>query len=256
VKLADLAQGLGEEQPKPSVGRLGQLATILAVAGATVIAVAIANGGPWPTEPTNAKGVAQVQAEKPETSKARAEERARYSEPIRELMDYAVLLRGEGSRRGVFVPSLAGQDAAWQLGYSRMFATAYEELRLVSPMNVQTLLARLDRIIAEEQGIDYLMKRKLLVAPIAYLRALQNGDVAFSVSDDPPNAEAALAQLVAANPSANVGTDDAIFVGLYSHLQGFAAARAKEAGGVTVHEIIGELRRAIIEATIAGTKRG
>lgn len=185
-------------------------------------------------------------------------DRSAYSKPVQELMQYVTDLR-DGRVR--FSAELSGEAAARQFSYSRLFASAYEEMVLFAKADGQTaarpridaIIAGFERIVREEQAIDQLLTRKERHAiAIAYLRALQNGDVVFpgprAIAPAPP---VLLIQLMAAYPDVSLDIDDPAFASVYRNAREFAASRLMAAGEVFAHEVIGEIRREIVASAAA-----
>jgi hypothetical protein len=179
---------------------------------------------------------------------------AAFSKPVQELMAYvACLQKGECS----FSDQISGEAAAKRFEYTRLFASAYEEviLRVKNRDPERTslragVIAAFEAIAAEEQSIDRLMaKKESHAATIAYLRALQNGDVIFpgpqAAAPAPP---VLLAQLMTAYPNAAFDIDDVVFALVYRDAREFAARQVSQSGEVSVYEIIGEFRRLIVQS--------
>lgn len=169
----------------------------------------------------------------------------RYSRPVEELMAYEAALK---SGRVKFDPALTGDEAARQLGYSTIFATAYGSLlQVASTGGPRALETELRRIIEEEQTIDWMMARRALITAIAVLRAIQNGEVAFPGPHDAPPARKVIEELAKARPEAHVDPNDAIFAKIYDDLLRYESSKI-EHGALSVFDIVAELRRAIIKS--------
>jgi hypothetical protein len=205
---------------------------------------------------------AQQQVVKDEQRSPTAAENSAFSKPVQELTDYLNCLN-KGSCS--FSDELSGEAAAKQFGYTRLFASAYEEvsLRLKSRDPGETSLyassvAAFESIVAEEQVIDRLMaKQEQHAAAIAYLRALQNGDVVFpGPQPAAPAPPVLLAQLMAAYPGTAFDIDDIVFALVYREVREFAAQRLNQSGEVSVYEIIGEFRRLIAQSASAKAGAG
>ena len=185
---------------------------------------------------------------------------AAFSKPVQELMEYVQCLRkGQCS----FNPGINGEEAAKQFGYSRLFASAYEEMilhekaheRKQERLRLDDIVASFEVIVQEEQTIDQLLGRKERHAiAIAYLRALQNGDVMFpgpqALAPAPP---VLLVQLSSAYPDIKLDIDDPIFAVLYRQTREFAAERLSNAGEIFAHEIIAEFRQLIVKSAMTPT---
>lgn len=178
---------------------------------------------------------------------------AAFSKPVQELMKYVQCLR---KGQCAFDPGVTGEEVAKQFGYSRLFASAYEEMALQAKARegkkertrFGDLLSGFELIVREEQAVDQMLTRKERhAAAIAYLRALQNGDVLFpgpqALAPAPP---VLLAQLVTAYP--DIDLDDPLFAAVYRQTREFAAERLQRDGEVFAHQIIGELRRLIVKS--------
>lgn len=168
-----------------------------------------------------------------------------YSRPVEELMTYEAKLKAGQVQ---FDPTLTGDEAARQLGYSTIFATAYGSLRQVaSAGGPQALATELRRIIEQEQTIDWMMARRALITPIAVLRAIQNGELAFPGPHDAPPARKLIEELAKVRPEADVDPNDAIFAKIYDDLLRYESSKIEQ-GALSVFDIVGELRRAIIKS--------
>jgi len=178
--------------------------------------------------------------------------------PVQELMAYVECLKGQVDRSCSFRADLSGEAAARQLGYSRLFASAYEEMAWRAKMgekgqesfNRSDLISGFDRIVHEEQVIDRLMaNQKRYAATVAYLRALQNGDVIFPGPQPlAPVPAVLLIQLASAYPDVNLDINDPLFAMVYRRTRDFAAARMRESGRVWAQEIIAEYRRLTLKS--------
>ncbi len=165
----------------------------------------------------------------------------------------------ENFRRGraSFIPSLNGEDAGRQLSANRLFASAYEEVIFSTKLREKngvantpdTIIADFERILVQEREVERLMfDSPRHRAAIAYLRALQNGDVIFPPpAENGPIPDVLLAQVQLAYPEATFGLQDAVFAEVYRKVRGFAAWRLQKSGSVSIYEIIGEYRRLLIE---------
>jgi hypothetical protein len=177
---------------------------------------------------------------------------ARKLKPIEELTEYVQCLKETRCR---FAPSKTGEEAALELGYSRLFASAYEEVRLRVKARQRDGKAGSDDVVpdfaaiaGEEQAIDKLLSAKEHhAAAIAYLRALQNGDVVFpgpqTLAPIPP---VLIGELAKAYPDISLNADDPVFATIYRQTREFVVMRIKTAGEISAAEIIGEFRRLII----------
>lgn len=211
------------------------------------------------TAPARQAPVPQVQTNQP--AKAKQEEtplagidRSAFSKPVQELMQYVDDLK---AGRVAFKLGISGEDAAKQLGFSRLFASAYEEMIIRAKAREtkqrtrpNVIIAGFEAIVGEEQKIDQLLAQKERhAAAIAYLRALQNGDVLFpgpqALAPAPP---VLLIQLISAYPDIDIDIDDPLFAAVYRETREFAAERLTNAGAVFAHEIIAEIRRLIVNS--------
>lgn len=186
---------------------------------------------------------------------------AAFSKPVQELMKYVQCLRkGQCS----FNPRVTGEDAAKQFGYSRLFASAYEEMILQQKgreskqerPRLTDIVASFEVIVQEEQTIDQLLARKERhIVAIAYLRALQNGDVVFPGPQAmAPAPSVLLVQLRSAYPDVKLNIDDPIFAALYRQMREYAAERLTTADEVFAQEIIAGLRRLIVKSSTIRTE--
>lgn len=184
-----------------------------------------------------------------------------YPKHVQELVDYLECLR-----KAKCSFSLTGEETAQQLGYSRLFASAYEEMvfrikarhREQKQVTPQDMVAEFETIVREEQTIDQLLERRERhSAAISYLRAMQNGDVAFP--DPQPNApvpQVLLSELMSINPEADLDINDTVFESIYIGTLEFAEARIRKSGELSVHELIKEFRRLILQSTATLEKTG
>ena len=182
-------------------------------------------------------------------------EKAGYSGAIQELMDYVEALR-EG--RAAFNWAIDGEEAAKQLRYSRLFASAYEEVILHAKahlnrqgqVSIHDIVRDFGTILREEQEIDKLFRhRERHAAAIAFLRGMQNGDLVFpGPRPTAPIPEALLVQLASVYPEATFDINDPVFARLYRQAREFAAAKAEKDGGIWAYEVIAEFRRLIVES--------
>ena len=180
-------------------------------------------------------------------------EKAGYSGAIQELMDYVEALR-EG--RAAFSWAIDGEEAAKQLRYSRLFASAYEEVILHAKahlnrqgqVSIHDIVRDFGSILREEQEIDKLFRhRERHAAAIAFLRGMQNGDLVFpGPRPTAPIPETLLVQLASAYPEATFDINDPVFAKLYRQTREFAATKAEKDGGIWAYEVIAEFRRLII----------
>ncbi len=182
--------------------------------------------------------------------------RTEFSAPVHELVEYLDAVR---TRPMMFNANRAGEDTAKRLGYSRLFASAYEEalLRAKDPraqssgtISRDDFARNFEAVVQEEQVIDTLMRRRERhAAGIAYLRGMQNGDLVFPIPQQTaPVPQALLARLATVYPEAAFDINDAVFAAIYRESRAFAAARAQRAGGISPYEVIGEFRRLIVES--------
>jgi hypothetical protein len=239
--------------PKMMVALVG----LIVLGGASTVAVKLRDGGTdrlvptthAPTkEPTPAK-----QNDQPPVS-----DRSAYSKPVQELMQYIDDLK---AGRVAFGAGITGEEAAKQLGYSRLFASAYEEVILRTKArlakaeqdggpSINDIVGDFEGIMREEQAIDRLLAQKERhAAAIAYLRALQNGDVVFPLPQAwAPIPEILLAQLMSAYPDASIEINDPVFARIYRDTREFVSTQLDNAGEVWPHQIIAEFRRLIVES--------
>jgi len=226
------------------------LATLLAVLKPTIVTLF--------TSAIPASSRTQSDAPKP------AVEPSAFSKPVQELTEYVQCLKGQLPNRGCgFRADITGEEAAKQLGYSRLFASAYEEMILrvkagekaQAPVGRDDVIAGFDNIVGEEQAIDQLMAHKeRYTAAIAYLRALQNGDAAFPAPQVlAPTPPVLLVQLMSAYPDVALDINDPVFAVIYRRTRDFAAARVSDTGEVLAQEIIAEFRRLILQSATSRT---
>ena len=244
AKLTDLTKNLEEDASTP---KRSSIVLALAVLCAVAALLAVLSpfvfparpGQPIPTQRPVAPPLPGIAAD---TSK-------NYTRPVQELVRYATTLSAQTT---AFDPAITGEEAARRLGHTRLFAAAYEELRLAVRRNGPvSLLPALAKLIEEEQGIDFLMARRLRVTAIAYLRALQNGDIGFPVpADHAPTPETIVAQIAHLHPEVALDPNDATFAHIYRQTREFANARVQQAGELSVFEVIGEWRRSIIASVL------
>lgn len=185
-------------------------------------------------------------------------DRSAFSKPIQELMQYVDDLK---QGKVAFSAGMPGDEAAKQLGFTRLFASAYDEMtfRAKSAQNNQKrlrapdIVAGFEQILSEEQAIDRLQaKRDRNAAVIAFLRALQNGDVVFPIPQDlAPTPQVLLMQLTTAYPGVSLDIDDPTFAAIYRATRDFADSRVKAAGEIWAQEIIAEFRHRILASATA-----
>lgn len=179
-----------------------------------------------------------------------------FSKPVQELMEYVECFRKD---RCAFKATVPGEEAAKQFGYSRLFVNAYDEVSLkaksrtqnYSGLNRNDVLSDFESIVAEEQAIDRLLKQKdWHAASIAYLRALQNGDVTFPAPETlAPVPQILMIQLMSAYPAVKFDINDATFAEIYRKTRQFATVRVKNSGELWAQEIIAEWRKLIVQST-------
>jgi hypothetical protein len=178
---------------------------------------------------------------------------ARPLEPVQELMEYEQCLR---NGRCAFLPTRSGEEVATELGYTRLFASAYEEVRLQvrtreyvgDKMRPEDITAHFAAILDEEQKLDQMMQRRDGFSPsIAYLRALQNGDIVFPhPSSGETKPEALLNELKTLAPDLALVLNDPLFVAMFAETRAFSDVLFKEIGEVTVYHIISDFRQQIV----------
>jgi hypothetical protein len=176
-----------------------------------------------------------------------------FSKPVQELMKYVQCL---GKNQCSFSAGITGEEAARQFGYSRLFASAYEEMILQvkskegkeQGIRLGDVIRGFEQIVQQEQAIDQmLMRNERHAAAIAYLRALQNGDVVFPGPQPlAPVPQVLLSQLMTAYPNIKLDANDPVFASTYRQTRDFAALRMKVADEVWAQEIIAEFRYLII----------
>lgn len=188
-------------------------------------------------------------------------DRAVFSKPVQELMDYVQCLKGQMPKLGCrFSADITGEEAAKQFGYSRLFASVYEEMswrvkveekkKNLGNAGRSGVVAGFEDIVHEEQAIDQLMARnERYGATVAYLRALENGDVVFPGPQPlAPIPAVLLVQLMSAYPDVKFDINDPVFAEVYRRTRDFAAARVRESGEVWAEEIIAEFRRLTVKS--------
>lgn len=174
-----------------------------------------------------------------------------YPKHVQELVDYLECLR-----KAKCSFSLTGEETAQQLGYSRLFASAYDEMILrikayesnTGRASTDDVIAQFEAIVREEQAIEKLLSRNERHAvAIAYLRALQNGDVAFPPPLDlAPVPSILLVQVMASYPDVRLDIYDQVFATIYRKTRELSAIRVKNTGEIRTHELIAEFRRLIL----------
>jgi hypothetical protein len=209
-----------------------------------------------------------AEAERAATEKARSDELESRrktapdlfaSDALNDLESYV-----KGFREGAysFPWDSDGYEIARQLGFGRLFASSYNELLewvkkevdKRGPISIDELQTRMDNLLSDEKFIAELaLKQERHFASIAYIRALQLGEIGFSNPETTgTSASAALKSLIDIYPNLNLQPDDAMFSLMLEQCNKFARERMAEPGGVSISQIIGELRVAIIRS--AGSK--
>lgn len=175
-----------------------------------------------------------------------------FSPAVGELMQY---LRDLKAGRAAFNWStITGEEAAKQFGFSRLFASSYEELRLFAEarireqgsIHIRQVIAEFEDIVSEEKKIDQMMAGDMrLQVSIAYLRALQNGDVVFPHPAvwPPPSPVSLLRQLASIYPNETIDEHDRLFPKFYDST--WKELRADRPGAASVQRAIKELRKSI-----------
>lgn len=177
------------------------------------------------------------------------------SEPVKQLHAYV-----QGLRAGSFVFNLVitGEEATKQLGFTRLFASAYDEvlvrtkarIRESGSVHISEILREFDAVLAEEMHVDRLLQQSGFAAAIAYLRAMQNGDAVFPGPQAfAPVPEVLLSRVNDTYPGTAINVADPLFATAYRQTREFATTRVTQAGEVWIHEIIGEFRRLIVHAS-------
>ena len=177
---------------------------------------------------------------------------ARKLKPVEELAEYERCLKETRCR---FLPAKTGEEVALDLGYSRLFASAYEEVRQRVTNRTQAgndVMADFAVVAGEEQTIDKLLAAKERhAAAIAYLRALQNGDVAFPDPQVRAPPQLLMLALMYSYPEVSVSINDEAFGVVYRATRSFAQERVKQTTDLSVYEVIGEFRRQIVHSANA-----
>lgn len=177
---------------------------------------------------------------------------AAFSKSVQELMRYAGDLK---AGRITFNAAVTGEDAARQLGFTRLFASGYDEVVLrvkrrsgQGRPDIADVIAGFDLVVQQEQMIDQLLARNGPQATaISFLRALQNGDVTFPAPQElAPVPATLLAQLKSAYPEFAGNVDDPFFAAVYRQTRLFASDRMAAARELFAQEVIGEWRRLIV----------
>jgi hypothetical protein len=175
-------------------------------------------------------------------------------------MEYVECLEKSGCS---FDWGITGEEAAKQLGFSRLFASAYEEMSLHAKARQRDqervrrddIIPGFEAIVGEEQAIDQLLTRKERhAAAIAYLRALQNGDVVFPTPKHAAPPQLMLIYLMSNNAGVMLNVFDPVFAGIYRNTREFMITRLKQTDAVSVYELIGEFRRLIVESAASPHK--
>lgn len=182
---------------------------------------------------------------------------SQFSKPVQELMQYLADLRS-GAVAFSWRKGMTGDEAARQLGYTRLFAGSYEELILNTKERIAKrgsvaladVIADYEGIVREEQAIDQLMSQnRQFRSSIAFLRALQNGDVVFPGPQAfAPVPELLLVQLMAAYPKETFDLHDRGFASAYRSTREFASTRLETIGEVRAYEVIAEFRRSVLRS--------
>lgn len=245
VGLSDLAKGLDGEDRSPGGRRLGSMAG--STAGMVLAVAAIGAGGYAISRVSLVPSLGQPQlSEKASSSERNRPPQFVHSKPVQELMLYAQALK---LGRAEFDPKISGEELAQALGYTRLFASACEEVARIAGSGAPKAQAAqaFGAVAQEEQIIDLLMARKERVTAIAYLRGLQNGDVTFPAPADwAPTPQALIAQLQALYPEVVLDPEDQIFAGIYRQAREFAVSRVESAGAISVYDVTAQVRRAIV----------
>jgi hypothetical protein len=178
-------------------------------------------------------------------------------DPIQELTEYVQCLKQARCR-----PLLdqTGEEAARNLGYSRLFAGAYDEAlqryrvrqREKEQANFADFTADFEAIAKEEQTIEQLLAaRERHAAAIAYLRAMQNGDVAFPAPQTlAPIPPLALLQLMTIYEGTVFDLDDPVFAAIYRETRNWTVSRIKSAADLSAAEVIGVFRGLVIQSAV------
>ena len=187
-------------------------------------------------------------------------ELAKYSRPVKDLIGY---YKGLDSGRMVFSMRTTGEQAARQLGYTRLFASTYDELLERTRLKlsrqrragIKDILADLLSIIHEEQEIDRLWSsHDEQAVSVAFLRALQNGDVTFpSPAKKAPIPEVLLVQLSNAYPEAEININDPNFALVYRFARKLVKSHLLTAKEIKIQDVIVAFRYSIIQS--ANTSR-
>lgn len=178
-------------------------------------------------------------------------------DPVQEMTEYVQCIKQSRCR-----PLLdqTGEEAARHLGYSRLFAGAYDEALLrykvrqreKEQANFADFIADFEAIAREEQTIAQLLAaRERHAAAIAYLRAMQNGDVAFPAPQTlAPIPPLALLQLMTIYEGTVFDLDDPVFAAIYRETRNWTAARIKLAADISAPEVIGVFRGLVIQSAV------
>jgi hypothetical protein len=192
------------------------------------------------------------EAQSPGAEEAEVPGPARKLEPVQELAEFTQCLKAGRCR---FLPDQTGEEAATRLGYSRLFASAYAEVLLRAraldrdkqPVNPTRIVTEFESILQEEQAIDRLIASdERHTIAIAYLRALQNGDVPFPDPQLRAPPQLLLLGMMYSYPEVSFDINDDVFGSIYRATRTFAADRVRRASSVSVYEVIGEFRRQIV----------
>lgn len=176
------------------------------------------------------------------------------STAVRALTDYLERLK---DGRAIFSLDMSGEEAARQLNATRLFASSYEELKYLAKarrqktgrLHIKEIIDDYERITSEEVKIDTLrQKQDATRIAVAYLRALQNGDVTFpGPANTAPAPPILLAQLARSYPALTVDFDDPLFARVYRITRQLVAERFKSNGSVEVHFIVAAYRYCLLK---------
>jgi hypothetical protein len=168
-------------------------------------------------------------------------------------------LNGLKNGKFVFDWNMSGEEAAKQLGFTRLFASVYEETavrtrkreRVQGAVHFHEVVADYESILQEEERIDELLRSRESrpAASIAFLRALQNGDVVFPGPQRmAPIPQVLLVQVVSAYPDVSLDINDPVFASIYREAREYAVAQLKQDAEIWAHDIIGHLRALILKS--------
>jgi len=207
---------------------------------------------PAPAEGPGPRAKVEEDAGSSGTRQPADQDPSQFSKPVQELMQYLADLR-TGAVAFIWRKGMTGEEAARQLGYTRLFASSYEELILSTKariarkgdVSLEDVIADYEMIVHEEQIVDQLMKSSDTHRwAIAYLRALQNGDVTFpDPSITSPSEKSLLAALRELDSTLPVADADPVLAKLYAETRSYLLVLLRTDVQLNVYDVIQDFRR-------------